>query len=94
MEPTPKEVRAARIERARSEVERLAGVVTHQTAKDVLANATRGLNEATIWLASKDIDTPGEIAGAVEIMLLQAETRIATVFDGVAKFGADFQIRH
>jgi hypothetical protein len=93
MERSPKEVQAARIERARSDVKRLAGVVTDQTVKDVLADATRDLNEATIWLESKHIDTPAEIPGAVDTMLAQAEARIAMARDGVARFGADFRKR-
>jgi hypothetical protein len=93
MERTSKEVRAARIDSARSEVKRLAGLVTHQSAKDALADATRDLNEAAIWLESKHIDTPAEVPGAVDIMLLQAEARIATVRDGVATFGPDFRTR-
>ena len=92
MPPSPKELRIARIEAARSLVERFAGVVTHQTARDALALATRDIDEAAAWVATKDIEKRGSILFIADMALNLAEARIGMVREGVETFGPDFQI--
>ena len=92
MPPTPKELRIARIEAARSLVERFAAVVTHQTARDALALATRDIEEAAAWVATEGIEKRGSILFIADMALNLAEARIGMVREGVESFGPDFQI--
>jgi hypothetical protein len=92
MPSTPKELRIARIQAARLLVERFADIVTHQTARDALALATRDIDEAAAWVAAKDIEKRGSILFIADMALNLAEARIGMVREGVETFGPDFQI--